>query len=141
MPQASEKEEKVEYAKNPYKKIIKHHSSEIYCLTSSYNGNLLATAGGDKLIKLYDPLNLKTLISIPSTSAENIFISLHLNYVGDRLVAGSTDKSVSIFNTSTGKQLGCFVGHGEKINAVAFTNTKEKCVSGSDDRQLKFWDL
>ena len=79
--------------------------------------------------------------TITSNSAENIFISLNLNYVGDRLVVGSTDKSVGIYSTVTGKQLGCFVGHGEKINTVAFTSSKERCVSGSDDRQLKFWDL
>jgi WD40 repeat protein len=90
---------------------------------------------------MYDPLNLKTVNTITSNSAEDIFIALHLNYVGDRLVVGSTDKSVSIYSTSTAKQLSCFVGHGEKINAVAFTNSKEKCVSGSDDRQIKFWDI
>lgn len=81
------------------------------------------------------------MTSIVSNSAENIFISLHLNYVGDRVVVGSTDYSVSIYGTSSGKQLGCYVGHGEKVNAVAFTNSKEKCVSGGDDRQLKFWDV
>lgn len=68
-------------------------------------------------------------------------MSLNLNYLGDRLVTGSMDKSVCIYSSSTGKQLGCLVGHGEKVNAVAFTNSKEKCASGSDDRQLKFWDL
>lgn len=110
-------------------------------MTSTYNGNILATCGGDKIIKLYDPLNLKTLNTINTNSAESIFISLHLNYVGDKLVTGSTDKSVSIYSTATGKQLSCFVGHGEKVNAVAFSNSKEKCASGADDRQLKFWDL
>ncbi len=66
-----------------------------------------------------------------SHSAESIFISIALNYAGDRLLAGSTDKSVCIFNSETGKQLHSFPGHGDKVNSVGWANTKEKCVSGS----------
>lgn len=33
------------------------------------------------------------------------------------------------------------MGHGYKINAVAWSCSKEKCVSGSDDKQIKVWEI
>ena len=65
----------------------------------NYNGNLLASCGGDRLIKVFDIPNLRPSATITSHSAESIFISIALNYGGERLLAGSTDKKVSIFNT------------------------------------------
>ncbi len=35
----------------------------------NYNGNILASCGGDRFIKFYDPLNLKSLTTIQSNSA------------------------------------------------------------------------
>jgi WD40 repeat protein len=33
------------------------------------------------------------------------------------------------------------LGHGEKINSVAWSCVKEKCVSGSEDKQIKVWEI
>lgn len=53
-----------------------------------------------------------------------MFVSSALNYGGDRLLTGSTDKTVQIYSTQSGKQLHSFVGHGEKINSVTWSCTK-----------------
>lgn len=58
-----------EILKIPMKKIYKHHLSEIYDLSFNYNGNLLATCGGDKQIKMFDVLNLRPTVTISSNSA------------------------------------------------------------------------
>lgn len=100
---------------------------------------MLATCGGDRQIKLFDVLNFKSGVTIQSNSAESVFISVSLDYGGERLITGSTDKTIQIYSTSSGKQLHSFVGHGEKINGVTWSSTKEKCISGSDDRQIKVW--
>lgn len=101
----------------------------------------MATCGGDRQIKIYDVLNFKSGVTINSNSAESIFISVGLDYSGERLLAGSTDRSVQIFSTSTGKLLHSFVGHGYKINSVSWSSMKEKCVSGSEDKQIKVWEV
>lgn len=93
------------------------------------------------MIKVFDVANLRAAATINSNSAENIFISNALNYNGDRILAGSTDKTVSIFSTETGKQLHSFPGHGDKVNSVAWSSSKEKCISGSEDKQMKVWDI
>lgn len=121
------------------KKIFKHHQNEIYDCSLNYSGNLLATGGGDRAIKLFDILNLRNGPTINSNSAENVFISAALNYGGERVLAGSTNNSVTMFNAETGRQLHSFVGHGDKVNSVSWSSSKEKCLSGSDDKQLKIW--
>ena len=51
------------------KKIYKHHNSEIYDMSFNYNGNLIATCGGDRQIKVFDVMNLKSGVNIQSYSA------------------------------------------------------------------------
>ena len=110
-------------------------------MSFNYNGNLLATCGGDRYIKIYDVNSSRVLQSISTNSAENLFISMALDYGGERLLTGSTDKTVSIYHSQSGKHLHSFLGHGDKVNSVTWTNYKEKCASGSDDKQLKIWDI
>lgn len=130
-----------EILRNPLKKIVKYHQSEVYDLSFNYSGNLLASCGGDRSIKVFDVHNLRPTASIISNSAENIYLSVALNYGGERLLAGSTDKTVSIYHTESGKQLHSFPGHGDKVNSVTWSSSKDKMISGSDDKQMKVWDI
>ena len=70
-------------------------------------------------------------MTIQTHSVDSIYLSLGVDYSGDKLLTGSSDRSVQVFSTSTGKQLHCFVGHGYKVNSVSWSSSKEKCVSGS----------
>ena len=53
-----------------------------------------------------------------------MYISVSLDYGGDRLLTGSTDKKVSIFSGQTGKHLHSFLGHGSKVNSVSWTSSR-----------------
>jgi WD40 repeat protein len=55
--------------------------NEIYDLSFNYNGNILASCGGDRVIKIFDIANLRPAATIQG-AAENIFISIALNYGG-----------------------------------------------------------
>lgn len=68
----------------------------------NFNGNLLATCGGDRYIKIYDMTNLQTINSI-QTHTESIPLSISLDYTGEKILVGSSDKSVHLFSTATGK--------------------------------------
>jgi hypothetical protein len=43
---------------------------------------MLASCGGDRLIKIFDVTNLRSGPTISSNSAENVYISVSLNYGG-----------------------------------------------------------
>ena len=84
---------------------------------------------------------MRNISTINTNSAESVFISVAMDYSGERLLAGSTDKTVSIYHTQTGKHLHSFLGHGGKVNSVSWSSSRERCVSGSDDKQVKVWDI
>ncbi len=65
----------------------------------NHNGSQLVSCGGDRLIKIYDVTNLKNGATITSNSAETIYISAKMNQMGDRILAGSTDRKVTMFKT------------------------------------------
>lgn len=90
----------------------------------NYNGSVIATCGGDRMIKIYDIANLRNGASIQTNSVDSIYLSVSLDYTGEKLLAGSTDHSVQIFAASSGKQLHSFLGHGYKVNSVSWSSAK-----------------
>jgi WD40 repeat protein len=61
---------------------------------------------------------------------------------GRRIVSGSRDKSLRLWDASSGKQLGPpLQGHTADVNSVAFSPDGRRIVSGSYDNTLRLWDV
>jgi WD40 repeat protein len=59
---------------------------------------------------------------------------------GNRIVSGSHDKSVRMWDAKTGKQLKEMQGHTAGIWSVAFSPNGDRIVSGSSDKSVRVWD-
>ncbi|KAJ3080404.1 hypothetical protein HK102_003084, partial [Quaeritorhiza haematococci] len=60
---------------------------------------------------------------------------------GRRIVSGSGDKTVCVWDAETGGTLLLTMeGHTNSINAVAFSPDRKQIVSGSDDKTVRVWD-
>ena len=60
---------------------------------------------------------------------------------GDRIVSGSIDNTLRLWDLS-GNLIGePFTGHGSEVRAVAFSPQGDRIVSGSSDKTLRLWDL
>ena len=60
---------------------------------------------------------------------------------GQRIVSGSTDKTLRLWDTQTGKPVGQpLAGHGSTVWSVAFSPNGRCIVSGSSDKTLRLWD-
>lgn len=57
------------------------------------------------------------------------------------LVSGGADKSVIIWDVSTGKTLKRYRGHGGKVTCVKFNEDSSVAISGSQDNTIIFWDM
>src|ERR1700722_5158022 len=59
---------------------------------------------------------------------------------GTRIVSGSFDRTVRIWDTTTGANVNTLKGHSNWVNAVAFSPDGRRIVSGSNDRRVRIWD-
>ncbi|MEO0519902.1 MAG: AAA-like domain-containing protein [Cyanobacteria bacterium P01_A01_bin.116] len=60
---------------------------------------------------------------------------------GQRIVSGSRDKAVRLWDAQTGAVIGkSLVGHGNEVWSVAFSPDGQRIVSGSVDQMVRLWD-
>ena len=57
-----------------------------------------------------------------------------------RIVSGSDDDSVRVWDASTGKELLTMNGHTNCVTSVAFLSDGTRVVSGLDGESVRVWD-
>lgn len=81
-------------------------------------------------------------MTINSNSVEKMYTSIKFSTcLEDILLAGATDNTASLINYKIGKTIHVLTGHSAKVNCVGFLTDREKCVTGSADKTIKFWDI
>ncbi|KAG1827447.1 WD40-repeat-containing domain protein [Suillus subaureus] len=61
---------------------------------------------------------------------------------GNRIVSGSDDQTVRVWDMQTGKAVGApFRGHTGPVRSVAISPDGKRIVSGSADKTIRVWDL
>ena len=59
---------------------------------------------------------------------------------GRRIVSGSSDKSVRVWDSSTGEVQNVLEGHAHSVWSVGFSPDGRRIVSGSWDKSVRVWD-
>ncbi|REJ96985.1 MAG: WD40 repeat domain-containing protein [Planctomycetota bacterium] len=60
---------------------------------------------------------------------------------GQTIASVSDDRTVRVWDASSGAELACLVGHEKPISCVAFSMVGEQIVSGSADKTVRVWDV
>ena len=60
---------------------------------------------------------------------------------GKQLASGSFDKTIKIWDVTTGKLLNTLKGHESSVNSVEFSPDGKQLASGSFDKTIKIWDV
>jgi WD40 repeat protein/serine/threonine protein kinase len=59
---------------------------------------------------------------------------------GKRIVSGSADQTVMVWDLATGAELVTLRGHGDWVSSAAFSPDGKRIISGSGDNTVKVWD-
>jgi WD40 repeat protein len=59
---------------------------------------------------------------------------------GKRIVSGSNDATVKVWDAQTGQETLTLTGHSDWVRSVSFSPDGKRIVSGSSDTTLKVWD-
>ena len=69
-----------------------------------------------------------------------IVTSVSFSPDGSRIVSGSWDKSVRVWDASSGELMNTLEGHTGWVRSVSFSPDGSRIVSGSDDSSVRVWD-
>lgn len=101
------------------------------------HGKCIATAGGNQ-VKLWDPA---TGVELTSIGAEvGRFTCLTFSPNGERVVAGSSDGLIEIWNAEDGKLVFTLLGHTQDVVRLSFHADGTRLVSAGRDGTIKVWD-
>ncbi len=120
------------------KKILEAHKSEVYSIAWSPSGGLLASGGGDSVVKFWDTStgSLKGSLHGASQSITHVVFS-----PGDDNVLGTSyDNSARVWGIQLGRIKHTLTGHSAKVMCGAFVDS-QRVLTGSHDRTIKLWDL
>ena len=67
--------------------------------------------------------------------------SVAISHDAKKLVSGSKDMTIQIWNLETGCKLNTLKGHANSVSSVAISNDSKKIVSRSWDKTIKVWNL
>ncbi|HAT14592.1 MAG TPA: hypothetical protein DCS91_14415 [Microcoleaceae bacterium UBA11344] len=114
------------------------HANQVWAVSFSPNGKLLATGSADKTVKLWDTTTRKEIKTLSGHTDGVYAVSFSPN--GKLLATGSRDNTVKLWDTTTDKEIKTLTGHTDAVLAVSFSPDGKRLATGSRDKTVKLWD-
>lgn len=114
------------------------HPTAVWCVRQSPDGRLLATAGYDGLVKLWNVASRQSTHDLKKHKGWARAVAFSPN--GSRLASAGEDGSVVIWDTANGADVKTIEAHGAAATCVAFSPDGQTLASGGGDRLVKLWD-
>ena len=115
---------------------LRGHTNQVTCVALTADGQVLASASGDKTIKLWDARTGQELRTLRDT---NWVTSVAFAADGQVLASASWD-TVKLWDARTGKVVRTLRGHTADVTSVAFAADGKVLASASRDKTVKLWD-
>lgn len=119
--------------------VLLGHQGKVNSVTFSPDGKLVATAGDDRKVMVWNALTGEklTILSGHKYPVRGVAFSPD----GKLLATASEDRTANVWESSTGRLLTTLRGHKSRLFCVAWSPNGKQVATGSEDTTAILWDV
>ncbi|MBD2386262.1 NB-ARC domain-containing protein [Cylindrospermum sp. FACHB-282] len=120
-------------------RVLHGHSNRVFSVAFSPNGQFLASASGDRTIKLWNPHTGQCLNTLYGHGSWVWAVAFSPD--GNILASASYDHTIKIWDVHSGECLQTLLGHPGSVLGVTFSHDGKTLFSSGYEKIVKRWDI
>lgn len=127
---------------------LRSHKDYAKCLAYAKDREIVASAGYDRMIYLWDIQALtmltatkNTVTTKPLDGSKNSIYSLAINQTGTLVASGSTEKKIRLWDPRSRQKLLKLRGHTDNVRSLVFSKDGSFLLSASSDGTIRLWSV
>jgi WD40 repeat protein len=120
------------------------HSREVYALSWSPDGKLIASGSSDETVHVWEAAGGKIVLIYRGHShliGKGLVQAVMWSPDGNYIASGSWDKSVRVWAASTGNTISTYRSYYEVVESVAWSPDGKYIASGNRNGTVHIWDV